>query len=274
LLSAMWEKWNEAETSVETTRKTVEELIDDIAKRFDENHPYFETANEELDRLRNFSQTNNFVAYHRLLKGAEKFKASLDDEVRREIKRVNSNIEYLSDRVRDIQREAAWFPFPKLLREFNKEFNYCVDKINWIRTQRLDDANNFRKCLRFVEEIEEHIDSLQGRLVTLRIIRDSTLFILMLGRNFIWLELLGLGALLIAVPSLIYFTQGVEGNMILDTINDPSQRWEISKGLIIILSVLCVAMAAVKSAVTFDKRKRELFNEIDKERRAAAPKRY
>jgi hypothetical protein len=267
LLSAMWEKWNEAKITVESTRTQVEDLTDDISRRFDENHPYFETANEELDRLRGFSLINNFVAYHQLLKGAEKFQAALDDEVRREIKRVNSNVEYLAERVRDIHREAAWFPFPKLLLEFNKEFNYCVDKINWIRTQRLHDADNFRKSLRFVEEVEEHIDSLQGRLVTLRIIRDSTLFILMLGRNFIWLELLGLGALLIAVPSLIYFTQGIEGNMVLDTINDPSQRWEISKGLIIILSILCVAMAAVKSAVTFDKRKRELFDQVDKEKR-------
>jgi tetratricopeptide (TPR) repeat protein len=274
LLSAMWEKWHEAETSVVTTRKQVEELTDDISKRFDETHPYFETANEELDRLRNFSRTNNYVAYHQLIKGTEKFQAALDDEVKREIKRINANIEYLAERVRDIQREAAWFPFPKLLLEFNKEFNYCVDKINWIRTQRLHDADNFRKSLRFVEEIEEHIDSLQGRLVTLRIIRDSTLFILMLGRNFIWLELLGLGSLLIAVPALIYFTQGIEGNMILDTIKDPSQRWEISKGLIIILSILCVAMAAVKSALTFDKRKRELFTQIDKEMRKSAPKRY
>ncbi|WP_207259667.1 tetratricopeptide repeat protein [Desulfovibrio sp. Huiquan2017] len=274
LLSAMWEKWNEAESSVESMRKQVEVLTDDIAKRFDETHPFFETANEELDRLRNYGRTNNYVAYHRLLKGAQKFQDALNDEVRREIKRINANVEYLTHRVRDIQREAAWFPFPKLLREFNKEFNYCVDKINWIRTQRLQDADNFRKSLRFVGEIEEHIDSLQKRLVTLRIIRDFTLFILMLGRNFIWLELIGLGILLIAVPSLIYFTHGIEGNIILDTIKDPSQRWEISKGLVIILSVLSVSVAAVKSALTFDKRKRELFDQIDKDIRKAAPKRY
>lgn len=274
LLSAMWEKWNEAEKSVETTRKQVEDLTDDISRRFNETHPYFEAANEELDRLRGFGRTNNYVAYHHLLQGTEKFRNGLDDEVRREVKRINANIGHLTERVRGIQREAAWFPFPKLLREFNKEFNYCVDKINWIRTQRLQDADNFRKSLRFSDEIEEHIDSLQGRLVTLRIIRDATLFILMLGRSFIWLELIGLGILLVALPSLIYFTQGVEGNIILDTIKDPSQRWEISKGLVIILSILCVSTAAIKSALTFDKRKRELFDQIDKEIRGSTSKRY
>ena len=191
----------------------------------------------------------------------------------REIKRISGNLEYLADRVREIQREAAWFPFPKLLLEFNRDFNFCVDKINWVKTQNIKDAENFRKSLQFLEEIDDHIDSLQGRLVTLRIVRDSTLFILMLGRNFIWFELIGLGLLLVGVPALIYFTQDVRGNYIIDMINDESQRWEISKGLVIILSISCLALAAVKSALTFEKRKRELFQQLDDEMRESAPKR-
>ena len=128
--------------------------------------------------------------------------------------------------------------------------------------------------MNYVGEVEDHIDSLQSRLVTLRIIRDSTLFILMLGRNFIWLELIGLGILLVGLPALIYFTQGIQGNYILDMINDEKQRWEICKGLVIILSIVCVAASAVKSALSFEKRKRRLFEQLDKEMRKSAPKRY
>jgi hypothetical protein len=148
-----------------------------------------------------------------------------------------------------------------------------VDKINWIRTQHLNDADNFRKSLKFVDEIEEHIHSLQGRLVTLRIVRDSTLFTLMLGRNFIWLELVGLGLLLVGLPALIYFTKDIQGNYILDMIKDANQRWEISKGLVIILSILCLAVASVKSALSFDRRKRELFEQIDDEIRKGSRRR-
>ncbi|MBI9079908.1 MAG: tetratricopeptide repeat protein [Pseudodesulfovibrio sp.] len=274
LMSSLWERWADAEADVEEARLRVEKLTDDIAKRFDESHGFFENANEELERLKKFGVTNNYVAYRLLLKGTEKFGGSLDDEVKREVKRINANLEYLSDRVREIQKEAAWFPFPKLLLEFNKDFNFCVDKINWIKTQNLKDADNFRKSIRLLEEIEDHIDTLQGRLVTLRIVRDSTLFILMLGRNFIWFELVGLGLLLVGVPALVYFTQDVRGNFIVDMINDESQRWEISKGLVIILSVSCVALAAIKSAFTFEKRKRELFQQLDDEMRESAPRRY
>lgn len=274
LMSSLWEKWAEAEESVTSMKTQVDELTTDIANRFETSHAYYETANEELDRLRKLGDTNNYVSYQLLLRGANKFQSTLDTEVKREIKRITSNLEYLTERVREIQKEAAWFPFPKLLLEFNKEFNACVDKINWVRTQPMHEASVFKKSMQYIDLIEEHIDSLQSRLVTLRIIRDSTLFILMLGRNFIWFELIGLGILLIGLPSLIYFTQGVQGNFILDMINDEKQRWEISKGLVIILSILCVAFAAVKSAVTFEKKKKDLFDQLDEEIRKAAPKRY
>lgn len=271
LLGALWESWNEAEETVKATRLRVSELTEDIAKRFDENHSYYDTASKELDRLRNL-ESNNYVAYRQLIHGAEKFQSELDNEVKREIKRIEANLDYQSERVRTIQKEAAWFPFPKLLLEFNKDFNFCVDKINWIRTQRLKDPDNFRKSLMYVEEIEEHIDSLQKRLVTLRIIRDSTLFVLMLGRNFIWLEIICLGLALVSVPALIYFTQDVTGNWIIDNVRQ--QRWEVTKGLVIIVSILCLAMAAIKSALSFDRRKRELFEQIDEEMRESATKRY
>lgn len=272
LLGALWEYWAEAEEAVQDTRTRVLELKEDITKRFDENHSYFETANQELDRLESLGKTNNYVAFRQLIYGAEKFQSTLDNEVKREIKRIEANLDYQAERVRTIQKEAAWFPFPKLLLEFNKDFNFCVDKINWIRTQRLKNPDNFRKSLMFVDEIEDHIDSLQKRLVTLRIVRDSTLFVLMLGRNFIWLEILCLGLSLVSVPALIYFTQDVTGNWIIDNIRE--QRWEVTKGLVIIVSILCLALAAIRSALTFDKRKRELFEQIDEEMRESASRRY
>jgi len=272
LMNSLGERWAEAETEVKETRERVAQLTEDIGKRFDENHSYFETANEELERIKTLGKTNNYVAYRLYLKGTGRFSTHLDVEVRREIKRIEANLEYQTDRVRGIQKEAAWFPFPKLLLEFNKDFNFCVDKINWVKTQRLRDADNFRKALNYLDDIEDRIDSLQGRLVTLRIIRDSTLFVLMLGRNFIWLELLGLGVALVAIPALVYYTQDISGNWMIDAIRE--QRWEFTKGLVIILSIVCLALAAIKSAFSFDKRKRELFEQLDEEMRETAPKRY
>ncbi|QJB58014.1 tetratricopeptide repeat protein [Pseudodesulfovibrio sp. zrk46] len=272
LMTALYDRWAESEEEAQKTKQSVEQLLEDISKRFDVSHSYYEPSVDELERLKALGTRQNYVAYQLLIRGTEKFKSSLDNEVKREIKRIEANLEYQTERVRTIQREAAWFPFPKLLLEFNKDFNFCVDKINWIRTQRLKDADNFRKSLKILDEIEDRIDTLQGRLVTLRIVRDSTLFVLMLGRNFIWLELIGLGLALVAIPSTLYFTQNVHNNWIIDSIRE--QRWEFTKGLVIILSIVCLALAAIKSAFSFDKRKRELFEQLDEELRESAPRRY
>jgi len=272
LMSSLWDRWHEADDEVQLTKVRVDELTEDIEKRFDPAHSYYEYALDELDRLRRLAETKNYVAYRLLLRGTEKFQVNLDGEVKREIKRIESNLDYQTDRIRDIQKEAAWFPFPTLLVEFNKDFNFCVNQINWIKTQQLKEPEKFRKTLALLDAIDEHIDKLQGRLVTLRIVRDSTLFVLMLGRNFIWLEVIGLGLALVCIPAILYFTQGIEGNWLLDNIR--GQRWEFTKGLVIILSVLSLASASVKTGLTFDKRKRELFDQIDQEMRQSAPRRY
>ncbi|WP_147821200.1 tetratricopeptide repeat protein [Salidesulfovibrio onnuriiensis] len=272
ILSALWERWHDVETRAEEAREQVEAFVKDINDRFNKRHAFYESASEELQRLQKVGEVDNYVAYRQLIRGAEKFEEQLNNQISLEVKRINNNVEYLTDRIKDIQKEAAWFPFPSLLRDFNRDFNFCVEKINWIRTQHIKEAGNFRKTLDFLTQIEERIDLLQKKLVTLRIVRDSTLFVLMLGRSFIWFELLGLGLALVTVPALIYFTKGVEGSWIVDAIRE--QQWEFTKGLVIILSVLALMFAAVKSALSFERRKRDLFEQLEENLRASAPKRY
>jgi len=272
ILSALWERWHDVETRAEEAREEVELFIKDINERFSKRHAFYELATEDLQRLQKVGKVNNFVAYRQLIRGAEKFQEQLDNQITLEVKRINNSVEYLIDRIKEIQKEAAWFPFPALLRDFNRDFNFCVEKINWIRTQQIKEAGNFRKTLDFLTQIEERIDQLQKKLVTLRIIRDSTLFVLMLGRSFIWFELLGLGLALVAVPALIYFTKDVQGSWIVDTVRN--QQWEFTKGLVIILSVLALMFSAVKSAASFERKKRELFEQLEADMRSSAPKRY
>ena len=62
LMNSLWDKWVEAEEAAAKKKTNVGELITDISKRFDSMHTYFDTANEELDRLRKLGDTENFVA--------------------------------------------------------------------------------------------------------------------------------------------------------------------------------------------------------------------
>lgn len=102
--------------------------------------------------------------------------------------------------------------------------------------------------------------------MTLRIVRDSTLFILMLGRNFIWLELVGLALALLFVPVFIYVAQRTNQHWIAEMMTH--QRWQVQKGLMIILSIIAMGGAAIKTASLFERNKAAFFAKEEARREA------
>lgn len=261
VLSAMWDRWADAELRVGEARERVEKLDAEIEQRFSEDHEFYEPAKQALERMKGLAKLNNFVAFMQLIGEVELFDAKLSRQIETDVKRMQSKVEFLVERLKDVQQEASWFPFPKLLREFNHDFNYCVEKINWVNHQRIKAADNFRQAARFLSEVEERLGDLQKRLVTLRIVRDFTLFILMLGRSFIWLEVVGLGLGLVGLPLAVYLTRAMQNVWIVDMIRN--QQWEFQKGLILILSVLALVLSLLKTAISFERRKKELFERPD-----------
>jgi tetratricopeptide (TPR) repeat protein len=261
ILSALWDKWSEAAALVNEAKEQVARYALDIAQRYDEDNEYFGQASAVLERLKKQGEISNYVAFRQIVEGIRDFAARHEAHVGKEIKRINRIVDILFDRLKEIQDEAAWFPFPKLLLEFNRDFNFCVEKIRWIKSQHLKIADNFRRATRFTTKIEERIDTLRSRLVTLRLVRDSTLFVLLLGRNFIWFEIIGLGLALVTLPAFIFLTRGMEHNWLVEAVL--TQKWEFQKALILIVSVIALLLASVRSAFTFDRRKRELFERTE-----------
>jgi len=85
----------------------------------------------------------------------------------------------------------------------------------------------------------------------------------MLGKNFMWMELASLGLALVTVPAFIYFTRGMEGNWMVDLV--VKQKWDFQKGLVLILSILAMAVAALRTAISFERKKNELFEQKEEE---------
>jgi len=196
----------------------------------------------------------------------ESLQGDLRQTVEKNIARLNAQLKGIHEDLKDIHHEAAWFPFSKLLREFNADFNACATKLNWMRTTSLQVAANFRKSQDYVDEIDTAIKLLKARLVTLRIVRDATLFILLLGKGFMWLELVGLALSLVAVPAVIYFAQKTGQVWLADMLGE--QKWQVQKGLVVIVSIVALAVAAIKTAVSFEKKRAELFKEEEAKAKA------
>lgn len=269
ILSALWDIWRETQIEAGKAKNIAEELAGKLELWFSPEHEFLEAAAPRVDKLLALSRVENFVSFRRLIAGTATFHQELQEKVALEIKLFEKRVSQLIERLSFIQRDASWFPFPKLLRDFNRDFNFCADKLNWMRTQPMQIAENFRKAQGYLADVEERLTVLQGRLVTLRIIRDSTFFVLLLGRNFIWLELVGLALALVLVPAIIFGAQNYFDAWALDLLT--RQKWQLQKGLIVILSIVAMVVAAIKTAVSFERKKEELFSaQYEKELRQQA----
>jgi hypothetical protein len=259
ILSALWKPWSEAMAVRDEKASHLPGLPAHLKSWFKDDHPFLKKALEEAKVLDELAKINNYVCFHRLGHAYDAMQKELHQTVEQGIVSIDRRLKGIHEELKNIHHEAAWFPFGKLLREFNKDFNACASKLNWMRTSSLQVSANFRKSQDYIEEIEDTIALLRARLVTLRIVRDATLFVLLLGKSFMWIELVGLALSLIAVPGIIFISQKTGQFWLASLLAE--QKWQVQKGLVIIVSIIAMAAAAIKTAVSFEKRRAELFKE-------------
>lgn len=232
-------------------------LSESLHGRFLAGEPYVVETDARIQELAKLGKTGNYVAFMRLGEGVGLLHESFDKKIETEIKTMLQEQARQFEELKSVQREAAWFPFPALLKEFNRDFNFCATKLNWMRTTKLSEVENFHRCREYLPDVDERIRTLRTRLITLRIVRDSTFFTMLLGRNFLWMEVVGLGLSLVIVPLCVYgfqrFGQGWVAQMM------EQQKWQLQKGLVIILTIAAMALAAINTALTFESKKRKLF---------------
>ncbi|MBG0776699.1 MAG: tetratricopeptide repeat protein [Desulfovibrionaceae bacterium] len=257
LLGALHRLWNETEAKAKEERQNLEQLRTEVAKWFSDDHEFARQTYADITNLNELMERKNYVPYHRMMKGRANLAKDLQSKVEEESKKLKNNFSYFMDRLKEIRREAAWFPFPRVLVEFNREFNFCAKNVNWALKQHFQVADAFRRGQELFDKISETIERLESRLKTLKVVRDSTLFLLIMGKTFFWLELGGLLLALIVVPLAMWWGQKQGYPWATSVLL--SQKWEIQKGMIAILSIVSLAVAVLRSALVFDKKKQKLF---------------
>jgi tetratricopeptide (TPR) repeat protein len=257
LLSSLYAPWSDAETRAGEEKANLDELAAEIGKWFDREHPVAEKFEERIMSIKQMWDIQNYVAFNRVVQGRQRLAKEFMQHVDEEAKRLKLTFQNYMERLKVIQGEASWFPFPRILVEFNKEFNYCARNLNWALTQHFQMADNFRKALTLADKVEERLKRLESQLKTLKIVRDSTLFLLIMSKTFFWLEIIGLvlGGLFVWVG--IYYAQELNYSWAVGL--DSADKFSIQKGLTLILSISVLAISALRSALIFDSRKEQLF---------------
>lgn len=259
ILSSLYARWTQAASAAEDAGASLNKAMDEVEDWFGKDHEYTKNTRRQIGNLLHVSEIQNYVIFHRLISGKARMKASLREKLQEEIEDLGKQGDRFRKRLKHIHGEIAWFPFPRALREFNKDFNFCVTKLNWVKQQHFKVAKNFRLSHEFYKQVEEKLDKLSSRLVSLKIVRDATLFILLLGKSFMWLEIVGLGLALVGMPLSVYFAEKWQIVWITDIIE--GQRWGVQKSLVVIVSVVAFVISLLRTAIVFEGKKEKFFEE-------------
>ena len=267
LQSSLYIPWTEAEERIPSELGDLQRMRDELSVWFKDEHPFAEKMGKKIDSALNLSGVANYVPYQRIIRQKAALQAEKQEQIAVETRDLRARLKLYRQRLERVQEEAAWFPFPKLLGQFTKVFNSVAQSTVWALKANLHSAENFKKALRIADREEERVKKLESQIKFLKIVRDSTLFVLIMGKLLIWLELAVLILVFAGLPILLYYSEKSSFSLTSGMLFQ--EQWQLQKALVIIFSVIALALSAFRTASVFEKKRDKLLKK-GKERIAEA----
>ena len=258
LLGDLWEIWDEARTRSAEVIGSVQHLPDLLTKWLPADHDAYQSFHERIEELNSYAGVNNYASMARLLRGTIVIRADIQARVKKDIQELSARRKVILERLKAIQREASWFPFPSMLGSFSKLFNTCGERLSLISHLDLYVPEKFRQGHEAMREAEQSMAALEKKLLFLQGVRNGILFLLLSGKYLLIFEI----AALIAAGALsagFYYLAPDHSVMGRDLRQD---RWLILNISLIFFSFLAFVGTAVRAASRFEAYKNEV---LDKE---------
>lgn len=267
ILSALYDLWIEAKKCADADRVRVNEISARINAWFAPEHPVQLQLGEKVRELETLANINNYLAYLKVVAERPNLEREMEDCIAREVEDLRNRYKYYLDILQEIRDEASWFPFPAALREFSQEFNESAGIINRAFSCNFKEAEAFKRAQGETPHLAELLRSLRKRLQFLRMVRDGTLFGLTLLKTFMWLEALGLLLCFVAVPVVYFWGDTLRLGWLRDILG--SEPWSIQKILILIVTMVSLGTAALRTTLVFDRKRERLLEEARQQREQA-----
>jgi hypothetical protein len=242
----------------------LQELIGQIDEWYPSDHPVAERLGKAARKLRALAEVKNYVACLYVRETRPDLEKDFAESEQREIELLQDRYKRYLAILQHIRDEASWFPFPTLLTVFNKEFNECAGIINWAFGSNFKEPENYKKALAAIADVEDRLHQLKKRLKFLRMIRDTTLFALTMGRTFLWVEIISLLLCFLLVPGIVYFGHMVGLGWLQEML--AGQILEIQQVLVLIVTIVALSVAALRSTLVFEKRRDRFIAEAKEQR--------
>lgn len=256
LLGDLWELWDEARTKAAEVIGSVEHLPDLLTKWLPTDHDAYNSFHERIEELNTYAGVNNYASMARLLRGTIVIRADIQARVKKDIQELSGRRKVILERLKAIQREASWFPFPSMLGSFSKLFNACGERLNLISHLDLYVPDKFRQGHEAMREAEQGLASLEKKLLFLQGVRNGILFLLLSGKYLLIFEI---AALIVAGALSAGFYYLVPDQIIMG--RDLRQdRWLILNISLIFCSFLAFVGTAIRAASRFEAYKNEVLD--------------
>jgi len=121
---------------------------------------------------------------------------------------------------------------------------------NWALKANFHTPETFRKAQMLMEQEGERLKKLENRLKFLRVVRDSTLFVLVMTETFLWLQIIGLILIFAALPLFIFYGDKVGLDLLATAL--AKDRWPVQKALLILLTVFSLGVAGLRTILRFE----------------------
>ncbi len=256
ILTHLYPIWRDAEQRAEIEAKKASLLNEKAGLWFPPVHPSYMLMQSMLQDLMQVAGTKNYITFLEVIRQRPLLEKKIEEVIQRQVEDLQGRYKFYLSELQNVRDEAAWFPFPKLLKDFSDEFNQAASMLNWAFASNFHEAHNFQQAQKTMTELEELLRSLKKRLKTLRAMRDGTLFTMTFIKTFIWIAGISLLISFVTVPSIVLFGDSVGLGWLRDIL--ATQQWEIQKVLVGIILIVSFGLAMLRSTVTFE-RQRDKF---------------
>lgn len=249
--------WVEIEERLPFEISDLQQMKDEMGIWFKEDHPFATRMLKKIDSVSKLFGVANYVPYRNIVEQKNILSAEKQDQISIETRNLRARLKGYTQRLAKVQEEAAWFPFPSLLRKFTKVFNLVAQSMTWALKANLNSAEDFKKAVTIADKEKKRVEKLESQIKFLKIVRDSTLFVLIMGKILIWLELAVLILIFIGLPLILYYSEksslGIASDLLFQG------QWKLQKALVLLFSVMALALAALRTASVFEKRREQLL---------------
>lgn len=266
LMTALYPLWKDARKKCLAERAELERLGRELGKWFSPEHEEAAKFSAKLNALRQESEIENYLACLNVCRARPKVEEEMNAFIQQEIKRLQERFKAYLGVLEVVRDEASWFPFQRALVEFNRDFNTCAGILNQAFTSDFHFPEAFRQAQASQPLLDEKLARLEKKLRILRMVRDATLFVLILLRSFVWIEAVCVVLCMIIMGVLLFFGDSL-GMVWLQRIIK-FNFWELQKVLLIIISIAALGIASLRSTLTFEKRRDKMLEEARAQREA------